>query len=364
MAQYDELEQYLRQTEPDKLSRGVAWATAIGLQEVDGLSTSQYLRDTAMRNIEGEISIDQAQSLIKSYYESKDTRNTDDADTEEADRVSANIAKLLGEKAFVFSPAGFLSTHRRIFDGVFKYAGKMRDYNITKKEWVLAGDTVLYAPASEIKLSLDYDFDEEKKFSYKDLDMDQTIAHLVRFVSGIWQIHPFREGNTRATAVFLIKYLRSLGYNIGNKPFAINSWFFRNALVRANVKNAKKGIEQTDKFLVWFFENLLKGTNHPLKNRYLHINYEGEELSRSDDRLSDRPSDQALAVVTAISDTPRSRDEIMRALGLKHIPTFRKNYLQPALGARLIERTIPDKPTDSRQKYRLTEIGKKWLPTK
>ncbi|MCH5240514.1 MAG: Fic family protein [Muribaculaceae bacterium] len=365
MTQYDELNKYLRQEEPDKLNRGVAWATAIGLQDVDGLTTSKYLRETALRNIEGEISIDEAQKLIHTYYESKDNRERGNSENEEADKVSANIAELLGEKAFVFSPMGLISVHRRIFKGVFSHAGKIRDYNITKKEWVLNGDTVLYSPASEIMATLNYDFGEEKKFNYNGLNIDQIIAHIIQFVSGLWQIHPFREGNTRTTAVFLIKYLRSLGFNIGNKTFAENSWFFRNSLVRANVKNPAKGIEQTDEFLKLFFENLLKGTNHQLKNRFTHINYKGEKHTlRSDqtgDRPSDRPSDQALSIMKLLIDGPKSRVEIMKVLDLKHLPTFRKNYLHNALENGWIELTIPANPTDSRQQYRLTDKGREYI---
>ena len=356
MTQYDELEKYLRQEEPDKLNRGVAWATAIGLQDVDGLTTSKYLRETALRNIEGEISIDEAQKLITTYYKNKDNRKPDEG-TEEADKVSANIAKLLGEEAFVFSPVGLISIHRRIFNGVFNHAGKIRDYNISKKEWVLNGDSVLYSPASEIMATLNYDFGEEKQFSYRGLNIDQIIAHLIQFISGIWQIHPFREGNTRATAVFLVKYLRSLGFDIGNKPFAENSWYFRNSLVRANVKNPAKGIEQTDEFLKRFFENLLKGTDHELKNRFLHINYKENEQVAISDRPSDRPSDQALLIMKILTDGPKSREDIMKMVGLNHIPTFRKNYLHDALKNGWIERTIPDKPTASNQQYRLTDRG-------
>ena len=361
MTQYDELDKYLRQEEPDKLNRGVAWATAIGLQDVDGLITSKYLRETALRNIEGEISIDEVQKLIRTYYESKDKRKQDEVETEEADKVSANIAKLLGEEAFVFSPAGLISVHRRIFNGVYYHAGKIRDYNITKKEWVLNGDTVLYSPASEIMATLNYDFLEEKKFSYRGLNIDQIIAHLIQFVSGIWQIHPFREGNTRATAVFLIKYLRSLGFDIENKPFAENSWYFRNSLVRANVKNPTRSIEQTDEFLKRFFENLLKGTNYELRNRFTHINYNGKESNSRDNRPSDRPSDQAILIMKLLIDGPKSREEIMKDLGLHHIPTFRKNYLHNALENGWIERTIPDKPTASNQQYRLTIKGDEYL---
>lgn len=357
MIGYNELEEYLRQEEPDRLNRGAAWATAIGLQKVDGLTTSKYLQETAIRNIEGKISIDEAQKLLKTYYESKVNLTPDEKETEEADKVSANIAKLLGEEAFVFSPAGLISVHRRIFNGVFNHAGKIRDYNITKKEWVLNGDTVLYSPASEILATLNYDFGEEKKFSYQGLNTDQIIDHLIQFVSGLWQIHPFREGNTRTTAVFLIKYLRSLGFNIDNKPFVENSWYFRNSLVRANVKNPSKGIVQTEEFLKRFFENLLKGAGHELKNRFMHIHYHKDKLSRS----SDRPSDQALSIMKILINGPKSRDEIMTALGLHHIPSFRKAYLHDALENGWIERTIPDKPTSSHQKYRLTEKGEKYI---
>lgn len=357
MSQYDELEQYLRQSEPEKHSRGVAWATAIGLQEVDGLKTSAYLRDTARRNIEGEITIHQAQELIRAYYVSKDVRQNDAENYEEADKVSANIARLLGEQAFVFSPAGLISVHRRVFEGVYKHAGTIRDYNITKTEWVLNGDTVLYAPATEIMPSLEYDFGEEKKFSYKGVSIEQMIEHISHFISDIWQIHPFCEGNTRTTAVFLIKYLRSLGYKVNNEPFVENSWYFRNALVRANVKNPAKGIEQTSLFLIRFFENLLKGTNHELKNRFMHVDYKKED--RPSDQATDQATMQVLRLVTTLVAGPLSREEIMQHLGLKHLPSFRKNYIRPALDGGFIEMTIPDNPTDSRQKYRLTDKGMK-----
>ena len=401
MTQYEELEKYMRQDEPDKLSRGVAWATAIGLQEVDRLYTSDYLRETALRNIDGEISIDEALKLIDAYYSKKDIRGHSNDVTEEADKVSANIAKLLGEEAFVFSPAGLISTHRRIFQDVFDHAGKIRDYNITKKEWVLNGDSVLYAPASEIMSTLEYDFAEEKKFSYQNLALNAIIDHITGFVSGIWQIHPFYEGNTRTTAVFLIKYLRSLGFNIDNKPFVEYSWYFRNALVRANVKIPAKGIEQSSIFLRKFFENLLDGKNHQLKNRYMHIHYHSDEEANQENRqvndpencyiceniatnrLSDQATDQANHIATKQPNTrdyqsksetsrifalikvliggPKSRNELMKSLGLRHIPSFRKNYLQPAINAGYIERSNPAKPTDSNQRYLLTDKGRKSL---
>ena len=240
---------------------------------MDGLNTSAYLLDTAKDHIEGKITIDEAQQRIHSYYEQRTTRTEIENETKEADIVSARIAKLLGEKAFQFSPAEWLSIHRRLFEGVFRHAGQIRQYNITKKEWVLNGDTVIYADWNSIKDTLDYDFANEKKFSYEGLSVDAAVKHLAKFASDIWQIHPFGEGNTRATTVFMIKYMKTFGFRVKNDAFEKNSWYFRNALVRANYTNLQKGVHSTTKFLEMFFGNLLLGTDYELKNRYMHIDY-------------------------------------------------------------------------------------------
>ena len=268
-----ELEEYIKQGEPDKAEKSEAWQTAIGLQAVDGLNTSDYLLDTAKEHIEGKITIDEAQKRIHSYYEQRSVRTETENETKEADIVSARIAKLLGEKAFQFSPAEWLSIHSRLFEGVFSHAGQVRQYNITKKEWVLNGDTVTYADWNSIKETLDYDFATEKQFSYEDLSVDAAVKHLAKFASDIWQIHPFSEGNTRATAVFMIKYMKTFGFNVNNDAFEKNSWYFRNALVRANYNNLQKGVHSTTKFLEMFFSNLLLDTHYELKNRYMHIDY-------------------------------------------------------------------------------------------
>ena len=199
-----ELEEYIKQGEPDKAEKSEAWQTAIGLQAVDGLNISEYLLDTAKDHIEGKITIDEAQKRIHSYYEQRTTRTETENKTKEADIVSARITKLLGEKAFQFSPAEWLTIHRRLFEGVFDHAGQIRQYNITKKERVLNGDTVIYADWNSIKETLDYDFVTEKQFSYEGLSVEAAVKHLAKFASDIWQIHPFGEGNTRATAVFMI----------------------------------------------------------------------------------------------------------------------------------------------------------------
>jgi len=266
----DPFKEYIRESEPDKRDKGYAWHTAIGLQAVDGLKTSEYLVRTAIRNIEGEITFDEASALLQSYYEENPVRDSEDR-TEEADKVSARIAALLSERAFSFTPNEYISVHRKLFAGIYSHAGHIRDYNITKKEWVLDGATVIYGSATELRATLDYDFSEEKNFSYQNLSMDEMIHHLAVFVSGLWQIHIFGEGNTRTTAVFFIKYLRILGFEATNDIFAENAWYFRNALVRANYNDLKNGIHETTEYLELFLRNLLLNESNPLHNRMLHI---------------------------------------------------------------------------------------------
>ena len=267
----DPFKEYLRESEPDKAGKGYAWSTAIGLQAVDGLKTSKYLIDTAIQNIEGKITMKEAQSLIDSYYEERPVHLSDEERTEEADKVSSRIAEILSENAFSFSPNEYISIHRKLFQEIYKHAGKIRDYNITKKEWVLDGATVMYGSASELRATLEYDFSQEKDFSYKGLSIDEIIHHLAVFVSRLWQIHIFGEGNTRTTAVFFIKYLRTLGFSATNDIFAKNAWYFRNALVRANYTNLQKDIHETTEYLEVFLRNLLMNENNELHNRDLHI---------------------------------------------------------------------------------------------
>ena len=266
----DPFEEYIRHKEPGKAEKGYAWQTAIGLQAVDGIKTSEYLKQTAIRNIEGEIDFTEAQALLDSYYRENRVHIPDDR-TEEADKVSARIAQILSEKAFTFSPGEYIGIHARLFRGIYKQAGKVRDYNISKQEWVLDGKSLLYGNSFELCAALEYDFEQEKKFSYKGLSQDEIIAHLAKFISRLWQIHAFCEGNTRTTAVFFIKYLRYLGYDATNDIFAGNAWYFRNALVRANYNDLKSGIHETTEFLELFLRNLLLNEKNELHNRSMHI---------------------------------------------------------------------------------------------
>ena len=268
---YINFDEYIRQGEPSRREAAYAWSTAIGLQAVDGLKTSEYLQETARKNIEGEITIDEARELIKSYYQSKSKRVAEDDEMEEADRVSANIVKVLSQPTFAFNANGYISVHRRIFEGVFKHAGQLRTYDITKKEWVLRGNTVNYLNWEDLRRALEYDISQEVAFDHTQLSIEDFVRHICQFVSNLWQIHAFREGNTRATAVFTIQYLRSLGFSVDNDLFARHSWYFRNAMVRANYMNELKLIHVNPDFLIRFYRNWMFGDQWDLRNRYLAI---------------------------------------------------------------------------------------------
>ncbi len=302
-----DLNEYIRQGEPEQVEKSEAWQIAIGLQQVDGLTTSDYLLNTAKDHIEGKIDIKEAQKRIHSYYEEQSERKEVEKDTEEADIVSARITELLGEKTFQFSPAEYQTIHRRLFDGVFSYAGQFRTYNITKKEWVLNGNTVIYASWESIRDTLDYDFSTEKQFSYEGVSLSETIRHLAKFTSDIWQIHPFCEGNTRATAVFIIKYMKTFGLNVENEAFKDHSWYFRNALVRANYNDLKQGTYATTKFLEAFFSNLILGTEYELKNRYLHVEYVPQSIISKVPKVQNdtlKCTLEELAVIQAMLEKP------------------------------------------------------------
>ncbi len=387
-----DFDEYLRQGEPRRSERAGAWQAAIGLQEVDGLRPSAYLVETARRHIEGDISIDEVKPLLDGYYRSREGRALAASGSEEADRVAAAIARLLGEQTFTFSPMGFMSIHRRLFEDVFPFAGKLRDCNITKKEWVLRGDTVLYTSACDVQATLDYDFAQEKKFRYADLEPADMVRHFARFVAGLWQIHPFMEGNTRTTAVFAIKYLRFMGFEVGNEMFATHSWFFRNALVRANYRHYHKAIEPDPLPLERFFSNIILNERHELKNRYLLVpeglpgEDDGAPLEAREDEAPEydvetarqtaenrtatkvkphsngntmRISAKMQQLLCALAGGQRSVKELLLALGLHQRQSLMKARLLPAMEQGLVCALHPDTPSHRNQRYLLTEKGRR-----
>lgn len=358
----DPFKEYIKESEPNKRVKGYAWHTAIGLQAVDGLETSEYLAHTAARNIEGEISFDEVSALLQAYYKENPARDAEDR-TEEADKVSARIAALLSERAFSFTPNEYLSIHKSLFAGIFSHAGCIRGYNITKKEWVLNGATVLYGSATELQATLNYDLSEERKFSYKNLSMSEVIHHLAIFISRLWQIHVFSEGNTRTTAVFFIKYLRTLGFDVTNDIFAENAWYFRNSLVRANYNDLKNGIHETTEFLELFLRNLLLNENHPLHNRTLHISGTFKAAETPDIKTS-KPDIEALEANIETVFQPKTvshilklrnafpdqtifgRSDVMGVIGIK--PSRASDLLKKMVEHGVIERV----PGHGKGKYR------------
>ena len=252
--------------------------TGIGLQDVDGLKNSSYFLSQADRYVKGEISLEQLDNLVNSYYESKQGENER---TIEADIVSNRIAQIISDDSFVFTVGQLISIHKRLFEDVFTHAGTLRDYNFIKREWVLDNRSVIYGDYAELQSTLEYDFEVERKFKYTGLSTDEIIEHLATFIANLWQIHPFREGNTRTTAVFFIKYLRSLGYDVTNDVFAKNAWYFRNSLVRANFRFIQKGIESDKSFLILFLRNLILGEKNTLRNRDLRIIIDKQEIEPS-----------------------------------------------------------------------------------
>ena len=375
---YFDFDEYIRQGEPDKKEKAYIWRTAIGLQAVDGLKTSDYLKDTARKHIEGEIDIDEARELIKTYYQSKTQREPDDDDKQEADKVSANITKILSSETFDFSTKGYIALHRRIFEGVFKHAGRVRDYDITKREWVLNNDTVHYLNWEDLRRALDYDIEQERGFSYKNISSDELVAHVTRFVSGIWQIHAFGEGNTRTTAVFTILYLRDIGFKVENDMFAEHSWYLRNALVRANYRNAVENIDYSPQYLERFFRNLLLGEQWDLRNRYLHIHpseewrvqpnlappssapHAQDKYRTSTERVQDKlhtNNPNIIKLVLAVGKKEISVKDMMDGVGLKGRDNFLNLYLVPAIQEGFVRMLYPQSPRHPRQRYLLTVKG-------
>lgn len=364
---------YLRAKEPGMREKAYAWKTAIGLQKVDGLTPSGYLIETARRNIEGEISLAESRALVTDYHKAKKHARGDAANRlAEADLVSQHITEVLSESSFTFSPEELVSIHRRLFEGVFTFAGRIRDYDITKAEWVLKGDTVHYGAAYRLLETLAFDFKQERAFSYIGLSETEIVRHIARFVSNLWQILAFGEGNTRTVGVFTIKYLRTLGFDVNNGVFAENAWYFRNALVRANYTNVPKGIEETTVYLEKFFRNLLLGERNVLQSRYLVVGgWRGKEDAGNpaSNPTSNPASNPASNVgrglvlsaqvkrLLAVMEGDISRVVLMRALGLKDRVTFTVSYLSPALKVGLVEMTQPDSPRSPTQRYRLTALG-------
>lgn len=315
--------QYKKEDNPEKERKIYAWQTAIGLQKVDNLTPSKYLYHIAKENIENNLTFKEAHTLINNYYAEK---TSESERTEEADKVSLRIAELISSNSFVFSTIEYLNIHKQLFDGIYDHAGKIRTFNISKSEWVLDGESVSYGNAYSLKDLLEYDFKQEKEFSYKNISNKEFISHIAKFISNLWQIHIFAEGTTRTTAVFLIKYLNTKGFKINNDLFEKHSWYFRNALVRANYSNYFLGISETTQYLEMFLENLLFNGNNDLSNKMLHITYANgayEKLSQEEKNIlnlmKEKPNITAEECAIKINKSLRTTKELIKTLKSKNL---------------------------------------------
>ena len=262
---------YIETETPKNYVKQLEWDMAIGLQEVDNLKPSKYLEKLLQENVTGEKTIYEVEKELKEYYTGKENNNNVNHNELECDLVSTRIVELLQEDNFELSIDYLKYVHKYLFQDVYEFAGEFRKIDFSKHERILNNDSVAYGDHKLLEQSLDYDITLEKNKNYKEMNIVDVINNITDFSSRIWQIHPFREGNTRTTALFIEKYLISLGYNVDNTLFKDKSVYFRNALVRSNYFNNYLNIKEDNSFLIKFYENLLLGKNNNLHSKDLIV---------------------------------------------------------------------------------------------
>ncbi len=376
---------------PERRALTAIWQNAMGIQAADGLSVSDYLRQTAQKHIDGIMSFDELSGLINRYYLEKNAQDASDPEKEEADKVSVNIARLLlSDTMLDLSPEGLSTLHRAVFDGVYENTGVLRDYEEYKREWVLGGDAISCTKLEALPRELEECLAKEKKYDYDSVTSDALISHLTSFVASIWRMCPFGDGNTRFTATLTLLYLHDIGINIKNDTFSNYSWYFHNALARANYRDLVKNIEEEPVYLERFFRNMLLGEQWELRNRYVHVRPAAEwrvqpkgnsnpstgqvqikkETRKGKERDKENTSKEVveeannpniLFLTVAIGEDFLSVKEIMARLHLKGRDNFLKLYLSPAIQRGLVAPLYPNAPRHPRQKYLLSQKGLDFL---
>lgn len=263
--------EYTEETKPEGYVKQLEWDMAIGLQEVDNLKPSKYLEKLLEENVSGNLTIKQVEEELREYYIEKDKKQELNHNELECDFVSTRIVELLQIDNFELSVDYLKYIHKYLFQDVYEFAGEFRNIDFSKHEKILNNDSVAYGDCKTLKESLEYDISLEKEKNYKDMSVVEVINNITKFSSSIWQVHPFREGNTRTTALFIEKYLISLGYEVDNTLFKDKSVYFRNALVRSNYFNNYLNIKEDNNYLVKFYENLLLGKNNNLHSQDLIV---------------------------------------------------------------------------------------------
>ena len=400
----------IQKEEPGRSEKEAAWQTAIGLQAAESLRTSDYLLQTAQKHIDGKISLDNVQEQIEGYHFERNEHDAGDPEKEEADKVAVNITRILLTQAVDLSANGLSRLHRKIFEGVYENAGILREEDVSKREWVLGGEPLKFISFENLQEALENCLAKESRHNYKEDSSDELVSHLSEFISKIWHINAFGEGNTRFTAVFTLLYLHHLGISIKSDTFKNESWYFHNALVRANFRDIQKNIDYEPVYLERFFRNMLLGEQWDLRNRYLHVRPAAEwrtqgnlnpeastgqvQIKQSASRIKEKAelkiskeeaqpaitapkaeikplhlSEKAenlqnsaenpniLFLAVAIGDEFLSVKEIMDRLKLKGRDNFTKLYLSPALSSGVLALLYPNSPRHPRQKYLLTQKG-------
>ena len=265
------INEYEEINKPSEYIKQQEWDMAIGLQEVDNLKPSKYLEKLLKENIIGKLSLEQVKKELRTYYIEKEKKNEVNHNELECDFVSTRIVELLQEDKFELSVDYLKYVHKYLFQDVYEFAGNFRIVDFSKPEIILNNDSVAYGDSKTLKESIEYDISLELEKNYKDMNMVEVIKNITKFSSNIWQVHPFREGNTRTTALFIEKYLISLGYNIDNSLFKEKSVYYRNALVRSNYFNNELDVKEDSSYLIRFYENLLLGKNNNLHSEDLIV---------------------------------------------------------------------------------------------
>ena len=265
------INQYNEIDNPKGYVKQLEWDMAIGLQEVDNLKPSKYLEQIKEKNVLGELTIEEVEKSLKDYYVEKEKQNSINYKELECDFVSMRIVELLEKDDFELSIDYLKYIHKYLFQDVYEFAGEFRNVNFSKHEIILNNDSVAYGDYKTLRESLEYDISLEKEKNYKEMPIVDVIKNITDFSSSIWQVHPFREGNTRTTALFIEKYLISLGYDVDNSLFKDKSVYFRNALVRSNCFNNDLNIKVDKSYLIKFYENLLLGKNNNLHSEDLIV---------------------------------------------------------------------------------------------
>lgn len=292
--------------ELDENRKILFWKTAIALQAVEGLETSEDLMEIARQNVAGEISAKKAANQAKKID-----------DENHANLVAARMFEILSQtsKSAEFyrnflSQGTLQNIHRKLFEGILENAGEYRKKNIAKREWALDGELLLYPPAKNIANSLEKILSQERKFSFDDLENSQIANHIANFISDLWQIHPFEKYNTQTIAIFFIKYLEHFGLDFSDETLARRPVYFRNSLVRSAYSDGEK-IKADAKYFERLVQNILCSAKNELDYKAIHIKYDecGVAIKAEETKVEKKKRVRSKKSDSKKTDSPKKKKE-------------------------------------------------------